>query len=148
MKSNQKQVVAWCDPKPDKTNPMQCKAKAISPDGNVVEISLATGKTITSMLGNNYGQLIEMQKKARGWVWYDSFDDDEARDALIAARRAVKATKNADYSKMFETKMDKIADALEKATLGQIRPTLSDEQLQAALVEPAPAPKKPKKADK
>lgn len=146
MRTNQKQVVAWCDPKPDKTNPMKLKRMAISPDGNVVEISLATGKTITSMLGNNYGQLIAAQKEARGWIWYDSFEDEEARDALIAARREVKAAKNADYSKLFETKMDKLAAVLEAHTLGQLRPVLSDEQLQAALVEPVA--EKSKKAGK
>lgn len=124
---------------------MQLKKTAIGPDGQVVEISLATGKTITSMRGNDYGQMIAAEKAARGWVDYDSFDDEKARDALIESRRAIKNKKNADYAKLFETKLDRLAAVLEANAVGPARPVLTDDQLQAALVEPEPAKAKKSK---
>jgi len=141
MRLDRKQPVHWCEAKPDKTNPMKLKRTAIGPAGQVVEVSLACGKTTTSMLGNNYGQLIQAQKEANGWVWYDSFEDDEARDALIAARREAKSLKNEDYAKLFETKLDKLAKVLEASAVGQQRPVLTDEQLAAAMAPEKPAPK-------
>jgi len=143
MNVSKKQPIHWCGGKPDKTNPMKLKRTAIGPAGQVVEMSLATGKTITSMLGNNYAQLKILEKEARGWLWYDDFEDEAARDALIASRREVNDLRNQDYAKLFETKLDRLADVLQANAAGLQRPTITDEQLQnAMLAEP------PKKAAK
>lgn len=126
---------------------MHLKRRAIGPAGQDVYISLATGKTVTSMIGNNYGQLKAAEKAGRDWVWYDDFEDEDARDALIASRRAVHASKNAEYQQMFESKLDKLAKALENATTGNQRPQLTDEQLERAMLGDAkPAVKSKPKA--
>lgn len=148
MQLNKRQPVHWCSGKPNKENPMALKKQAIGPAGQVVYISLASGKTITSMLGNNYGQLIKAEKEARGWVWYDSFEDEAARDALIASRREAKSKKNADYAKLFESKLDKLTQVLEANMVGQQAPVLSDEQLQAAMASDAHKPKAKKASSK
>ncbi len=148
MNVSKKQPIHWCGDRPGKSNPMKLKRTAIGPAGQVIEMSLATGKTITSMLGNSYAQLKILEKEARGWVWFDSFEDEDARDALIEARREAKRLKNEDYAKLFETKMDKLAAVLEANAVGNQRPVLSDDQLQAAMLTDAPAKKPEKKAGK
>ena len=142
MNINKKQPIHWCTGNPGKEVPHELKRKAIGPAGQVVDMPLATGKTVKSMVGNNYGQLKMLEKPARGWLWYDDFEDEKARDAIIAARREAKDASNADYAKLFESKLDKLTAALEASAKNNERPTISDEQLQRVMLEePAKAKK-------
>lgn len=129
MNLGNKEPIAWVTSKTGKTNPMKLKRKAISPDGNVVEISLANGKAADKMLGNTYAQLIQYEKERKNWVWYDSFDDEKAREALIASRQATKRASHEEYLQLFQTKLDKLTEVLEKSMVGDTRPKLSDDQL-------------------
>lgn len=149
-----------------KQNPMKLKRKAIGPAGQVVEISMATGKTIKSYMGNSYAQLIAHEKERRGWVWYEECaecgpveamefrempgaDDHlcekcQVRETLIRTRVQAKGVENADYMKLFETQLDKLTKVLEsKAVDGQL-PKVSDEALLAAMSAPEPKKRKGK----
>lgn len=128
MRVNKEQPIHWCQSKPAKQNPMQLKRKAIGPAGQVVEISLANGKAITNTIGNTYKQMIEHEKARRDWVWYDSLGDNE-REALIEARQTAHAQSQVDYARLFETKLDKLAEVLERSMVGGVKPTVSQEQL-------------------
>ena len=147
---------------------MQLKKKVIGPAGQVVWLSLATGKTITSTIGNSYKDLVELEKKGRGWIDYAECPDNScedvpalelrgakdkglcktcaAREALIRTRVKAKNLENADYAKMFETNLDKLAKVLEANMMGAQAPKLTDEQLQAAMA--TPVPEKPKRQTK
>lgn len=121
---------------------MALKRKAISPSGTVVEISLATGKAIRNMMGNTYAQMIQHEKERRGWVWYDSMDDD-AREALISSRQATHTSEQSEYAQMFSTKLDRLAEVLERGVAGPARPAVTSEQLAEAMAVSA-RPKKEK----
>ncbi len=163
---NRKEPIHWCTSVTPGTNPMRLKRKAIGPAGQVVEISLATGKTITNHDGNSYKDMILREKKSRDWVWYEECpadcgpvaalenmqrDGDEAlcetcakREALIRARVEAKGRANADYARMFETNLDKLAKVLEQNMVGTVAPKLTDEQLANAMAT-APVSKKRRK---
>lgn len=155
-----KEPIHWCKGKVGKANPMQLKRKAISPAGNVVEVSLATGKTITSRINNPYAQLIELELESKDWIWYETCDngcapvrtvsDDIAghcetckkRELLIRTRQEVTRNRGADYAKMWETQMDKLAKAIASQTVANQAPTLKMEDLREILTAPAPEPEK------
>ena len=164
MQLGQKEPIHWCRKNVGDGNPMQLKRKGISPTGNVSEISMATGKTITKVLGNAYMQLKEYEKPMRGWVWYhecpscedvpqaetlmnagqtfadlDLCDDCMKRENLIAVRQAAKKASTEDYIAQFHTANDKLTEVLakivEKEGLGST-PQLTDEQLAAHMPKP------------
>jgi len=130
---NKKQSISWLqDSVTDKANPMALKRRAIGPDGQVVEISLATGKTITNRIGNAYADIIEHSKQRLGWLFYDEckvgcdeIDIENGNAELcksceflkkeIVARRSKKAKQNAEYAEGFKTNMDRLADVLAKS---------------------------------
>jgi hypothetical protein len=156
MQLGKQDEIHWCQPHPKKGNPMALQRKAISPNGAVVPISLATGKTIKRKLGNVYAQIIEFEKPLRGWVWYhecascdpvpsepvlselDLCEDCMKREMLIKVRQEAKTKTNAEYSAQFDTQMDKLTKMLERtvAQSGGERPKLTDAQL----AELAPKP--------
>lgn len=163
-----KEPIHWCRANVGKQNPMKVKMKAISPNGTVTHISLATGKTITSTLNNPYAELKRLEKLGREWVEYVECESDCApvparepgvefdlsghcdtckkREALIASRVEAKNLKNADYIKLFETRLDKLAEVIERGMVGNVRPQVSPDQL--AEVMSAPAKTRSKGAEK
>lgn len=158
----QKEPIHWCKANTGKTNPMKLKMKAISPAGVVTHISLATGKTITSTLNNPYAELKKLEKAGRDWVQYaecesgcepvparepgvelclsEHCDLCKKREALISSRVDAKNLKNGEYSKLFETRLDKLAEVIERGMVGNVRPVVPADQL--AEVMTAEPPKK------
>lgn len=135
-----KEPIHMCTAKPPETNPMQCKYKAISPNGTVAEISLATGKAQRPSVTNTYAAIVRAEKKFRNWVEYEecdkcpdvpatlgangaSFEDDckalklckacVTREALISTRQECKNLQQAEYGSQFQTRMDRAALAIE-----------------------------------
>lgn len=151
----QKSPIYWCAGKPKDANPMALKQKAIGPSGQVVEISMATGKTIKSYIGNTYAQMKQIEKQARGWVWYEECEngcdpvaalefrpddtksklcsDCMVRETLIRTRTEAKTASGRDYASMFETRLDKLAAVLEDQMVNNQRPVISDDALLAAM---------------
>lgn len=150
---NQKDPIHWCKATTDGRNPMKLKRKAISPAGTVCEISLANGKAQTRMLGNVYAQIVQAEKLAQDWIWYETCDDCPpveagadiealglcskcmAREVLIGTRQQAHSGKSADYAAMFESRMDRLARVMEANMVADQRPKLSTEQLEVALAD-------------
>jgi hypothetical protein len=74
----------------EKLNPMQAKRRMVSPDGNVSEVSLATGYTIkmkgagygsAAFRGNPYGPQILAEKIENGWLPFDECPHAPGADA-------------------------------------------------------------------
>ena len=164
MQLGQKEPIHWCRKNVGDGNPMALKRKGISPTGNVAEISMATGKTITKVMGNAYMQLKEYEKPLRGWVWYHECDSCEPvpqaeklrlegktfadldlcedcmkRENLIAVRQAAKKASTEDYIAQFHTANDKLTEVLAAIVSKdglQATPKLTDEQLAAHMPKP------------
>lgn len=163
MQLGKKEPIHWCKGKSEKRNPMGLKRKAIGPAGQVVEMSLANGKASRHIIGNTYAQLIEHEKQGRGWVWYDDCSDcppvpapknpgDDVdlsghckecrkRELLIATRREAQNARGTEYAKLFETRLDKLAEVLERGMVGNVKPTVSQEQLAEVMTAAPPVPK-------
>ncbi len=145
--------IYWCRANPGKSNPMKLKRKAISPAGNVTDISLANGKASVQLIGNSYAQMIQHEKEhRRGWVWYeecatcepapaveDRTGEEEwcqtcrAREALIDTRQQMRTKSNDEYLVLFESKLDKVAKLLEDKAIDSVRPKISEQDLAKAL---------------
>ena len=128
----------------EKVNPMRFKKKCVSPDGDVIELSLATGFTIVGFKGNDYGVQVWEEKQKAGFLPYDEcpvatgrvprgkedpclgsdglprkFSDEACCQHLakvIEARRAEHRKTQLEYGKNFSTHQERMIQLLEAQT--------------------------------
>ncbi len=166
MQLNKKEPIYWCKMGmgDDKKNPMALKQKAIGPSGQVVEISMASGKTIVSWVGNAYADIIKREKLRRDWVWYVDCPKEKnkcyagpmfgknrrskdaefcvacmEREELIRTRTEMKNASNAENAAAYETRLDKLARLMEATMINNIPAPITDAQLTAAMAADVPA---------
>ena len=124
MNFGAKSPIDWCKGRPGKQNPMALKKKMISPDGRVVEVSMANGKALKNIhTAGPYGNLLLAQKLSKGWVDYDATPEAE-RERIISERQSAKSEQQAEFQKQHETlldqKLSKIAEAVAVGNAGAI----------------------------
>lgn len=121
----------------EKLSPIPFNRKFVAPDGDVVVVGLATGFTIRSFRGNDYGVQLLEEKLNAGFIPYaecplttkriprapgdvpceGEFSDKKCCphvERVIAARRESYRKANAEYGRNFATNQDRIIALLEK----------------------------------
>jgi hypothetical protein len=95
-----------------KQNPiLDNKRKAIAPNGDVVEISLASGRKVP-VAHNLYKLDKTAAKEKKGFVWYDSLPEVE-REALIASRQAEHIEKQSKLASQFAGDKDRLLQKMD-----------------------------------
>lgn len=126
----------------EKLNPIPFSRKVVSPDGDVVMLSLANGFTIRGFKGNDYGVQKWEEKLAAGFLPYDEcpvatgripgdspckgkFSNDECcphMEKVMEARRAVHRKEQQERDRKSATNQDRMLSLLEKQAHLNIAP--------------------------